>query len=126
MSPLFVLKQLNVEVNTIDLINGNVESVKVNEENWDSESDVYKTEDGQNTIQVVVKADDGYQIGMRKGGDSLASISDPFVEGDTYTFTVTYDNQKASSTQTDDSTSLLTIGLLMMSSLYLMKRYKEN
>ena len=87
--------ELTVEVGTDELRNGSVSSVKVNGDTWSSNTDTFKTATGNNTVVVVVNAEDGYEIGMRKAGDSTAVISEPVVEGSTYTFTVTYDTNNS-------------------------------
>lgn len=86
---------LTVDVDASQLTNGTLDSVKVNNEDWNNNSDKYLTTTGSNTIVIVATAEDGYEIGMRKGGDSSANISAPIVNGNTYTFTVTYNTNNA-------------------------------
>lgn len=86
---------LTVDVDKSQLTNGTLDSVKVNNEDWNNNSDKYLTTTGSNTIVIVATAEDGYEVGMRKAGDSSANISAPIVNGNTYTFTVTYNTNNA-------------------------------
>lgn len=85
---------LTVFVDESGLQNGSVESIEVNESAWASNDDVFRTTNGQNTIEFVVDAQSGYEINLIKGGNSNAIISAPTVtpltNGNRYTYTVTY------------------------------------
>ena len=45
--------QLTVETDNRELNNGTV-SIKVNNQNWENNSDIFKTADGNNTVVVTV------------------------------------------------------------------------
>lgn len=51
--------RLTVDVGTNELKNGSLQSVTVNENKWENNSDAFMTETGNNTIVVVVKAENG-------------------------------------------------------------------
>ena len=85
--------ELKVGIDTSELTNGNFVSATVNGNNWASENDSFFTENGENTITVTVTGEDGYEIGLRKGGDSAAVISEPEVTENTYVFNVTYSTE---------------------------------
>lgn len=82
--------ELQVGIDNSDLTNGEVTSVVVNTSPWSNDGDIYKTDNGQNTIVVTITGEEGYSIGLRKGGDSPAVISEPDITDNTYVFTVTY------------------------------------